>query len=96
MMITFNIESEDSSDHWSYFDVENEVVLDLGCGRWCNRWGGENINKNEFSSVYLGLKKSVKVIGVDSSVNEIEYFSEEFKDNPKFEFIHKEIKTQED
>ena len=32
-MINFDIYSEDSEFHWPYFNVENKIVLDLGCGR---------------------------------------------------------------
>lgn len=95
-MNKFTIESEDSSVHWPNMEVKDKVVLDLGCGRWCNRYGGENTNFDEFSSIYLSNCGAKKVVGVDASDGEINFFTEKTKGDDKFKFIYKKIESKQD
>jgi hypothetical protein len=97
-MIEFTIESENSSDHWSYIDPAGKNVLDLGCGRWCSREGSwDNLDPNEFSPIWLANKGAKILIGVDASINEIDIFNELTKNNTKtdFVFIHQIISSPE-
>ncbi len=95
-MKKFIIESEDSSIHWPNVEVKDKIVLDLGCGRWCNRYGGENTNFKEFSPIYFSDIGAKKVIGVDASNGEIDFFKDKTIGNIKFEFIHKKIENKQD
>ena len=96
-MEIFKIESEDSSDHWRFLKPEGRVVLDLGCGRWCTREGSwENLVHEEFSPIYLSKMGAKKIIGVDTSKNEIDYFNETTKnESNKFLFLELEINSPE-
>lgn len=79
--------SENSSEHWQHLAVENMNVLDLGFGRW----GVSNLK--ETSPVYFKSKKANRIIGVDCNREEVEFFSEYFKNNFRDEsiFINKYI-----
>lgn len=96
-MITYKIESEDSSIHWKYLKPNNRTVLDLGCGRWCSREGSwEGLIHDEFSPIYIANNGAKKVIGVDASKNEIDYFNSTTTDqSDKFTFIHLSISSPE-
>jgi hypothetical protein len=80
-MINYIIESENSTDHWPYFNVNNHNVLDLGCGRWYTK------EVDELSPIYFG-KTANKVIGLDSNLDDINFYKTETSTNPKFTFIH--------
>ena len=80
-MINYTIESENSTDHWPYFNVDNHNVLDLGCGRWYTK------EVDELSPIYFG-KTANKVIGLDSNLDDINFYKAETLDNPKFIFVH--------
>jgi SAM-dependent methyltransferase len=78
-MINYLIESENSTDHWSYFDSTNHNVLDLGCGRWYTDI------KEELSPFYFG-KNANLVVGIDSNPNDIEYYNNETINDDKYVF----------
>ena len=63
-MKDFLIMSENSSDHWPFLKIENENVLDLGCGIWYTE------EMEETSPVYFS-KKAKLVVGVDSNGDDI-------------------------
>lgn len=100
-MFNFEIISEDSEFHWPNLDVENKIVLDLGCGRAI-------YHQDEFqqSPLYLGEKlKAKKVIGIDGNpennqneINRIRNLVEELKlnDDQKYTFIWKMIIDPQD
>jgi SAM-dependent methyltransferase len=97
-MNEFDINTEDSSDHWSPLLVSGKNVLDLGCGRWCSREGSwDNLNPNEFSPIWLANSGAKRVVGVDTSINEINYFNDLTKDrtDTEFTFIHQTINSSE-
>jgi len=75
------IESENSTHHWSHFNITNHNVLDLGCGRW------HTTDFDELSPIFFA-KKANLVVGVDCSQDEINFFNEKTKGDSKFVFIH--------
>ena len=85
------IHSENSEDHWKPFDFKNKYVLDLGCGRW---FGVDD--PTQYSPIWFGEKGATKVIGVDASIDDIEYYNEYTKDNSKYNFIQKYIESPKD
>lgn len=84
-MIEYVIESENSTDHWPYFEVEGKNVLDLGCGRWYTE------DLNECSPIYFGIKNANKVVGVDGNPDDINFYTSSTEGNPKFVFISEHI-----
>lgn len=88
-MTDYLIESENSTDHWPYFEVEGKNVLDLGCGRWYT----EDIN--ECSPIYFGAKNANKVVGVDGDLNDINFYIENINEDKKFIFICEHISSAE-
>lgn len=87
-MIEYVIESENSTDHWPYFRVEGHNVLDLGCGRWYTK------EVEELSPIFFG-KKASKVVGLDSNLDDIEFYIAETLNQPKYTFIHDYINNVE-
>ena len=85
-MITYTIESENSTDHWPYFDVKNHNVLDLGCGIWYTE------KTEELSPIYFAQTAN-KVIGVDGNIDDITFYLNETKDNSKYVFKHELISS---
>jgi hypothetical protein len=80
-MEQYTITSEDSSIHWKYFDFENKRVLDLGCGRWHTK------DYDELGPVYFS-KKALIVVGVDCSIDEINFYKSNMVNNTKSIFLH--------
>lgn len=85
-MINYTIESENSTDHWPYFNVDNHNVLDLGCGRWYTK------EVDELSPIYFG-KTASKVVGLDSNLDDINFYKTETSNDPKFTFVHNYINS---
>lgn len=81
-MIEFIINSENSTEHWPYFNTENHNVLDLGCGKWFLYTD----NIEEYSPIFFG-RNANKVIGVDANKDDIDFYIEKTVDNPKYVFI---------
>jgi hypothetical protein len=78
-MSIYIIESENSSEHWPFFNTENQIVLDLGCGRWYTE------DKEELSPFYFS-RNSKLVIGVDNNSKDIEYYQQQTFGNSMFIF----------
>jgi SAM-dependent methyltransferase len=87
-MIEYEIKSENSSDHWKYFNVQNKNVLDLGCGRW------DVTDINEMTPFYFYKQGATKVIGVDASEDEIRFLNENILSKDQINFIHSSIDTE--
>jgi SAM-dependent methyltransferase len=85
-MTTYTIESENSTDHWPYFNTENHNVLDLGCGRWYTE------KFEELSPIYFA-KTANKVVGVDGNGDDILFYINETKDDPKYIFKNEYISS---
>jgi hypothetical protein len=78
-MIDYTIPSENSSDHWPYFDVDNKNVLDIGCGIWYTK------DMEETSPIFFA-KTANYVVAIDSNDGDIEKFKEYVKEDKKFTF----------
>lgn len=85
-----SIVSENSNSHWLHMETNNRVLLDLGCGRNCTH------HLHDSSPVYLGEKGALKVIGVDSNQDEINYFNSTNINTEKYIFITKNLTSSED
>lgn len=88
-MNNHDILSEKSEHHWPLLNTNNEILLDLGCGR---HWTFE---LEDSSPAYLG-KEATKVIAIDASSQEIDYFNSTNLDKDKFTFICMKIQSKED
>lgn len=64
------IHTENPAEHWGFLPIENETILDLGCG----------INNNEFipTPMYWIEKGAKKVYGIDPSPQSYEWFKQNF------------------
>lgn len=78
-MIDYTIPSENSSDHWPYFDVDNKNVLDIGCGIWYTK------DMEETSPIFFA-KTANSVVAIDSNGGDIETFKEYVNGDEKFTF----------
>jgi len=88
-MIDYEIKSENSSDHWVHFNVQNKNVLDLGCGRW------DVSDINEITPFYFYKQQAAKVVAIDTSEDEIKFLNENNLDKEKINFIHDSISTEQ-
>lgn len=88
------LNNENSSEHWKFINVQNKIVLDLGCGRW-NKV--ERVEDHWLTTpehfINMGAKK---VIGLDIDPIEIEWFKKRFDNNIKYEFILRGITSSQD
>jgi hypothetical protein len=78
-MNTHTIYSENSSDHWKYFNTNKHNVLDLGCGKWYTD------DVNELSPIYFANNANL-VVGIDSNIGDIEYYKNITQNNNKYVF----------
>jgi hypothetical protein len=69
------IESEHPNHHWHLLKVDNEIVLDLGCGFHLIESGWETTPE------YFINKKAKKVIGVDPAHSDIEQLKSIYVDH---------------
>lgn len=90
MTFDYVLQSEDASEHWKFFDVKDHVVLDLGCGRWYTT------KFEEFGPIYFRNQGAKLVIGIDSSDDEILYFTKSVGDDAHYIFEWLEIKNSND
>lgn len=88
-MIDYEIKSENSSDHWVHFNVQNKNVLDLGCGRW------DVTDINEMTPFYFYKQGAAKVIGIDANEDEIKFLNENTLNKDQINFIHSSIGSEE-
>ena len=75
----------------SLFNFKGKYVLDLGCGRW---FGVEN--PSQYSPIWFGEQGATGVVGVDASTDDINYYTEYTKDNPKYTFVQQYINSTKD
>jgi len=87
-MINHTIESEDSSIHWPYFNTLNHNVLDLGCGRWYTT------KVEELSPLFFGNTAN-SVVEVDYNENDIKFYKDQTKDDPKYTFYSSNISSSD-
>jgi hypothetical protein len=86
-MITHLIHTEDSSVHWTYFNIINQNVLDLGCGRWYTT------DHNELSPIYFVNNGAKFLVGVDSNENDINYYKSTTQNDSRYEFLTENISS---
>jgi len=80
-MENYLITSEESYNHWKFFNCVGHNVLDLGCGRY-----GFVLPFEQYSPIYFGENGANKVIGVDGLDSEIEFYQNSVS-NEKYKFI---------
>lgn len=85
MNIFTSVNNENPTDHWKYINVKNKIVLDLGCGRW------EKIESRDQSWLttpeYFLTNNAKEVVAIDADPDEIRWFQNKFKNNPKLKFL---------
>jgi hypothetical protein len=88
------VDNENPIHHWQFVEVENRVVLDLGCGRY-----EKYVYRNPdwpTTPEYFVQKGAKHVNAIDIDHGEIEWFRSEFKnESDKCTFIEKEINSVE-
>lgn len=88
------LDNENSEEHWKFVNVNNKVVLDLGCGRW------NKVEKVEdfwlTTPEHFISKGASKVIGVDIDPIEIEWFKNKFNDDSRYIFLLHPINNSDD
>lgn len=88
------VDTENPTEHWKYVDVKDKIVLDLGCGRW------EKIETRDpnwpTTPEYLINEGASKVFAVDIDQQEIDWFTERFKGEPKYHFLCRKIASIEE
>jgi hypothetical protein len=86
----YHIFSENSSIHWLPFDTKDKVILDFGCGR------GGVTDYDEYGPIWFKKVGAKKIIGVDGSQEEINFFTESTQNDKTFTFIQKMILSKAD
>jgi hypothetical protein len=81
--------SENSEHHWPYLNTEGKILLDLGCGRH------DTHDIYQSSAVYLGEKGATKIIAIDASPSEIDYFNSNNINPEKYTFFGRYIDSPE-
>ena len=79
-MNNYTVLSENSSDHWPYFNVQNKNVIDIGCGIWYTE------DMEETSPIYFA-KTANFVVGVDSNINDISRYERYTEGSNNFKFF---------
>ena len=87
-MEKFLIVSENSSDHWPFFDIENKNVLDIGCGIWYTE------DMEETSPIWFANRANM-VVGIDGNGGDIQRYQDYVGDNPKYVFREMRITDAE-
>jgi len=88
-MKNFKILSEKSEHHWPFLNTKGSILLDIGCGRH------DTPDLLDTSPFYLG-KDATKVISIDASQKEIDFFNSSGLDPEKFIFVCRRIGSKED
>lgn len=69
------IGSENPDDHWNYLAVNNEIVLDMGCGFHLIEPGWDS------TPAYFIKRGAEKVIGIDTEKNDIIHLQKSFPEH---------------
>lgn len=93
-MITKDVSTEQPSEHWGFIECENQVALDLGCGRW------ETIEYRDPSwpttPEHLIQCGASHVYAFDIDPKEIEWYTANVTPKMNVTAIHKHITNVED
>ena len=88
------VNNENPIEHWQFVEVENKIVLDLGCGRW------EKVEKRDKNWLttpeYFISKGASKVIAIDIDLAEISWFLHQNFDPNKYTFLQQNITSNDD
>jgi O-antigen biosynthesis protein len=75
-----NINSEHPYEHWSFLDVKDKVVLDMGCSFYDATYNPDMLSSAEWF-VETG---AINVIGFDANPYEVDKYNVVYKNNPKY------------
>ena len=75
-----NINSEHPYEHWSFLDVKDKVVLDMGCSFYDATYNPGMLSSAEWF-VETG---ATNVIGFDANPYEVDKYNVVYKNNPKY------------
>ena len=75
-----NINSEHPYEHWSFLDVKDKVVLDMGCSFYDATYNPGMLSSAEWF-VETG---AINVIGFDANSYEVDKYNIVYKNNPKY------------
>lgn len=79
-----NVNTENPYKHWEFVNVENRIVVDLGCGRW------EKVEYRDPSwpttPEFFKIKGASYVFGCDSDPEEISWFKSNFNSDSTYAF----------
>ena len=86
-----NINSEHPHIHWSFLDVKDKIVLDMGCSFY-----DATYNPNMLSSAEWFVNNNAKVvIGFDANLYEINKYNTVYRNNPKYKIFQLFIDSKE-
>jgi len=93
-MIIKDVNVENPELHWEYIKCKDQIVLDLGCGRW------EKVEKRDPSWLttpeFLISRGAKSVYAFDCDSEEIEWFNKNITDTMNVTAIHKCINNADD
>lgn len=93
-MITTQVKTENPSEHWEFIECNNEVAVDLGCGRW------EKIEYRDPSWLttpeWLLHKGASHVYAYDIDPAEVEWYNTTLSPSKNITAYHKQINNVED
>jgi glycosyltransferase involved in cell wall biosynthesis len=75
-----NINSEHPYEHWSFLDVKDKVVLDMGCSFYDATYNPGMLSSAEWF-VETG---ATNIIGFDANPYEVDKYNTVYKNNPKY------------
>ena len=88
------INTENAKEHWQFINVKDRTVLDLGCGRWDRV---ETVDNSWLTTPEHFISHGAnKVIALDTDLREIEWFSNKFNNDNRYEFVLKHINSPQD
>ncbi len=88
------INTENSQQHWEFIDVQDKIVLDLGCGRW-NKI--EHVEDSWLTTPeHFVTNGASQVIAIDIDPIEIEWFKNKLSADTKYSFMCNGISSVED
>jgi hypothetical protein len=93
-MITKDVSTENPSEHWEFVECDNQIALDLGCGRW------EKVEFRDQSwpttPEYLIQRGASHVYAFDIDNEEIEWYTNNITPKMNVTAIHKHITSVTD
>lgn len=93
-IIDISISTENPFEHWQFIECSEDVVIDLGCGRW------EKIELRDPSwpttPEFLVSKGAKNVYAIDNDPDEISWFNQHLNDSTQITPICMNISTTDD